>query len=310
MNTEVRLGLVGAGRWGRNYIRTIAALPGMRMARLASRNPGSADLAPADCSIFADWREMLDPSALDGVIVATPPNTHAEIALQAISSGLPLLIEKPFTMNLAQAQLVRDQALERGVLVMVDHLHLFSPAYRALKSLRAACGQIRTIRTEAGNHGPYRPDAPVLWDWGAHDVAMCLDLLGTTPNHFKATVMERQVVENGVGETIAIELGFPMGQSAFLRMSNLTDRCRRLEVQCEQASLVYDDVAEHKLVLSRHDGDRSISIVDSKPLGVAVSEFVAAINASSRSGANLDLAVSVVAVLADCAEAEAFSTAR
>ena len=81
MAAQLRLGLLGAGRWGRNYIRTIAASAGVRLARLASRNPDSANLVPPDCVIFADWREMLDARALDGVIVATPPGVHAEMAL-------------------------------------------------------------------------------------------------------------------------------------------------------------------------------------------------------------------------------------
>lgn len=303
MAAALRLGLIGAGRWGRNYVRTVASLPEVRLARLASRNPDSAMLVPADCAIFADWRELLDPRALDGVIVATPPRLHAEMASRAIDAGLPVLVEKPLTMNVAQARSVRDRARERGVLAMVGHVHLFSPAYRTLKSIQPRYGEIREIRGEAGNHGPYRPDVPVLWDWGAHDVAMCLDLVGAVPLRTGATVLERRSVEHGIGETVGVELAFPNGAGASLRLSNLTERRRRFAVACERGLLVYDDLAAQKLVVTEGGSGRAIEIADDLPLGVAVSEFAGAIAARSRDTTSLELGVRVVEVLAACAEA-------
>src|SRR5229473_890850 len=111
MATPVRLGLIGAGRWGRNYLRTIAATPGVRLARLASRNPDSVRLAPADCAVTPDWRDLLDRNALDGVIIATPAALHAEMALAAMDAGLPVLVEKPLTMDIAQARALGRKAL-------------------------------------------------------------------------------------------------------------------------------------------------------------------------------------------------------
>jgi len=75
----LRLGLVGAGRWGRNYIRTIAELEDVVLARLASRAPDAAALAGDGCAVAADWSELITAGDLDGVIVATPPATHADI---------------------------------------------------------------------------------------------------------------------------------------------------------------------------------------------------------------------------------------
>ncbi|OFW27872.1 MAG: hypothetical protein A3H97_16540 [Acidobacteria bacterium RIFCSPLOWO2_02_FULL_65_29] len=303
MAAALRLGLIGAGRWGRNYIRTVASLPEVRLVRLASRNPDGAMPVPADCAIFADWRELLDPRALDGVIVATPPRLHAEMASRAIDAGLPVLVEKPLTMDVAEAHSLRDHARELGVFAMVDHVHLFSPAYRMLKSIQPRYGAIRAIHGEAGNYGPYRPDVPVLWDWGAHDVAMCLDLVGAMPTRTGATVLERKSLEGGIGETIRVELAFPNGAGASLRLSNLMQKCRRFAVACERASLVYDDLAAQKLVVTEGGSGRAIEIGDDLPLGIAVSEFAEAIAARSRDTTSLELGVRVVEVLAACAPA-------
>lgn len=306
----MRLGLIGAGRWGRNYIRTIAASADARLARLASRNPDSVKLAPSDCAIYADWREMLDARALDGVIIATPPGLHAEMALRAIDAGLPVLVEKPLTMNVMEARAVLEHARDRGVFAMVDHLHLFSPAYRMLKSMQPACGAIRAIRGDAGNHGPYRPDVPVLWDWGAHDIAMCLDMLGAPPVRVDAALLEARQVEHGIGESVAAELAFANDAAASLRWSNLMERRRRLEVECERATLVYDDQAAHKLVVSESGRDRGIVIATDLALTVLVAEFVAAIAAGKCDLSSLELGVSVVEVVAACAQAAASGAPR
>lgn len=297
----LRLGLIGAGRWGRNYIRTVAAMADARLALLASRNPESAGLVPGDCPVLADWRELLDPGALDGVIIATPPGLHAEMASAAIEAGLPVLVEKPLTMDVAQARALRGLALDRGVLAMVGHTHLFNPAYRALKAMRPQFGRILEIRGEAGNFGPYRTDVPVLWDWGPHDVAMCIDLVGEVPLRAASTLQERRAVEGGVGETIGVDLGFHGGIRALLRLSNIAPRCRRLTVTCERGSLAYDDLAAQKLVVVDGGGARAIETAQGLPLGIAVSEFAGAIAAGSRDPGSLELGVRVVEVLADCA---------
>src|SRR5262245_34852865 len=149
---------------------------------------------PPGCRRHADWRDLLDAGAVDAIIVASPPQLHAEMANAAVDAGLPVLIEKPLTMDLGEATALRDRAEERRALVMVGHTHLYHPAYRALKALAPRYGAILGIDAEAGNLGPYRSDVPVLWDWGPHDVALCLDLLGTKPARSSARVVERRPV--------------------------------------------------------------------------------------------------------------------
>ena len=92
---DLNLGLIGAGSWGRNYIRTLAGLEGVDLVRLCSRNPESAKLAGPDCEISPDWRQLIEAGDLDGVIIAAPPALQSEMMLAAIGRGLPVLAEKP-----------------------------------------------------------------------------------------------------------------------------------------------------------------------------------------------------------------------
>lgn len=297
----IRLGLIGAGRWGRNYIRTIAALDGVRLTRLASGNPASAGLVGPGCMISADWRQVIGAGGLEGVIIATPPSLHAEMTIAAVAAGIPVLVEKPLTLGLAEAARLREQVRTRNGLVMVDHTHLYHPAFEELKRHVAALGMIREIEAEAGNQGPYREDVPVLWDWGPHDVAMCLNLLRESPREIRATLEERTTQGSAVAETLRLELVFSSGARARIRVSNMMEKTRRFSVRCAAGVLVYDDIARNKLVLQRDGGEGPINVSPEPPLSRVVKAFVAGIDAGNDATASLDLAVDVVAVLERCA---------
>lgn len=301
----IRLGLIGAGRWGRVYIDTIKRLPGLHLARIASRNPETAAQAGERCTVEADWRAVAQAPDLKGVIIATPPATHAEIALAAIEVGMPVLVEKPLALDVEAATNLRRAALAHKSFVMVEHTHLFHPAFRALKELGATLGPMRGIASEAGNHGPFRPDTPVLWDWGAHDVAMALDLVGRMPVDVAAvrTRLERRT--DGPGENLDLTLEFPEGVTASLRLGNLFAEKRRfLAVRFARATLVYDDLAPAKLTLhppgsdGRGEAGEPIDIAPSRPLDVALREFAEAIMAERDDTQSLDLGIAVVSVLA------------
>jgi predicted dehydrogenase len=294
----LRLGLAGAGRWGRNYIRTISALPEVRLAQVASGNPETARMLPADCRLTAHWRELIDPSALDGIIIATPPASHVEIARAAILAGVPVLVEKPLALSATEARALRDLAAEKGVFALVEHTHLFSPAFRSLKDLARRHGSVREIRSEASNHGPYRRDVSVLWDWGPHDVAMCLDLMQEFPASAVCTVQESSARDGGMAESITIALSFPSGVPAQIALSNAKNKARRFTVRCADAELVYDDLGEHKLCVN----GMPMQISAEAPLTVAVREFAAAIASGKKQAGGLDIGVSVVEVLESCAQ--------
>ncbi len=296
----VRLGLIGAGPWGRNFINTVAATVGVALTRLASRNPASTDLVGPDCRISVDWRDVAKATDIDGVIIATPPALHGEMTAAALDAGLAVLVEKPLTLDPAQAQALLEQARRRAGVVLVDHIHLFSPAYRKLKTLAAGLGPVRAIRGEAGGWGPFRPDTTVLWDWGPHDLSMCLDLMGDAPETITARRTERRETDGGTGETIELDLDFPGAARADIALSNLRDgKRRRLEVRFDSETLVYDDRAAEKL--TRVDGDgggERVPVEPGMPLSIAVAEFAAAIRKGSKDLESLRLGVDVVAVLA------------
>lgn len=262
---KLRLGLVGAGPWGRNYIRTIAGIPGLELARVAGR---------------ADWRDLVRAADIDGVIIAVPPAAQPEIALAAIEAGRPLLLEKPLALSVEAAQRIAAAAAARPVFAMVDHVHLFHPAFEALKRAAAERGPVLGIEAAAG--GPHRrPGVPALWDWGPHDVAMCIDLLGAAPQAVEAAQLE----SHAAGERLRLGLRFAGGVTASIDL-DMREKHRRFAVRLAGQTLLYDaappaDPAE-------------------LPLARAVRAFAAAISAGSTSLASVELGVAVVRTLASC----------
>lgn len=300
----LRLGLAGAGPWGRNYVRTLSALPEARLVAIASRNPETAALAANDCAIVGDWRGLLDRE-LDGIIIATPPSTHLEIAATAVGQGLAALIEKPLCLDLEEAVRFRAMTASSRAAIVVNHIHLFSPAYRHLKSLLPALGPVRRIESAGGRRGPFRADTPALWDWGPHDISMCLDLLGCDPVRIAANRSLRQPEQGGWAENYALELEFPGPILAQVKFGNLLDPVRRFAVVFDGTTLVYDDLAAHKLMrwdggnAGRRETERGQypEISGTSPLQVAIQEFCHAIRTGSTCIASLDLAVRVTRLL-------------
>src|SRR5258707_8191485 len=238
----MRIGLIGAGRWGKRYIEALARVPDVRLAQLASTNPESRKLVPEECLVTPRWREVAESRELDGVILATPPAMHLEMALAAIHSGIPVLVEKPMTLSLVDARSLVDAAATHGVLTMVGHTHLFSAAFRELKRKGNALGQLLHTRSAGGNWGPFRLDAGTLWDWGPHDIAMCLDLFGGFPRAIRATCTGKVTQPLGIGEAIAITLDFGRGAYADIHLSNIERQKRRsFEATYVGGTVVYDD---------------------------------------------------------------------
>jgi predicted dehydrogenase len=308
---DLRLGLIGAGPWGRTYINAIAAIDGLKLTRLASRNPKSRSLVDPACRISEDWREVAEALDLDGVIIAAPPHLHAKMAIAAVTFGRPVLVEKPLTMDLAQAAELRRHVVLYDGLVMVDHIHLFHPAFRALKELSRALGQIKAIRADAGNRGPYREGVPVIWDWGAHDVAMCLDLMGGVPEKIRAERLASETIDGGRGENLFLGLSFAGGVEAEIHIGNMMEKKRRFKACFADATLVYDGLAEKPLRLHPPTNGidtplgpgEIIDVAGDLPLDVALKEFATAIVTADACPASLDLGVAVTGVLAECEKA-------
>lgn len=173
--TPVRLALVGFGKWARNYV-ALEKDAGVQVVGIVTRDGEQREGGPNHPHFFCSTIEHCYGHC-DAVIYAGHPSGAVEATAQALRLGMPILIEKPAGLSLADAERIQyEETFARyNPLVLVGHQHLFAEGFEALRSLYSG-GQLLAIW---GGPGPVRDFSP-WWDYGPHGVACGLALLGSS----------------------------------------------------------------------------------------------------------------------------------
>lgn len=246
---------------------------------------------------------------LDGVIVATPPQHHLQASLGMIEAGFPVLIEKPLTMSLPEAELLVATARSAGAIVMVDHIQLFAPGVTALARRLSFEPSLTRIVLHSGAWGPFRRDVPVLWDWAPHDVAIALHL----SNAVQARVLSCDVVRHperphGRAESVYLELALdadPISNassvSASITVSNaLTVKERWVEVQTPRTTFRYREYPLPQLREQPLQGRAIVHPISSQgPLDRVLLAFAEMARGREPNISGLELGRDVVRVLSE-----------
>lgn len=129
----------------------------------------------------AGWRPEPDGwDGVDAVVVAAPTHLHRCLTEEALTAGLPTLVEKPAAATLAESQRIVDTAARLGVPLLCGFVERFNPAVVTARSIAAEPVHVNSVR-----HGPYasRIRTGVAWDLLIHDVDTCLRMVDSEPKH-------------------------------------------------------------------------------------------------------------------------------
>ena len=313
----VRLGLIGVGRWGKVYIRTVLSLGARcRLTQLGTSKPAHAALVPYPVQVTSDWRKAID-SDCDAVLIATPPSTHAQIVEACLEAGKPCMVEKPLCLDLASAERVHQRIQASGVPVLVNHTQLFNPGYQALKRAVDDAGEtIRVLIAEGMALGVFRTHTPTLWDWCPHDFNLCLDLMGQSP--VRVAALGGPADPNGAPELVSVRLDFAGGSCAWIHAGRLSPHKRRtLSVFTDTQLFMFDDLATERLTVSRMDfarryangipeplEKRALALASTRrPMEHALTYFLDGLAGGDRRYFGSDLALEVVRLLEQCESA-------
>jgi predicted dehydrogenase len=274
----VRLGIVGRGRWGRNIERTL--------------------LSFRDVDLVVIPREQHCRNDLDGVLIASPSVTHAELALPYIVSGLPTFIEKPMATTVADAERICDAANRSGAPVFVGHVHLYNPAFLSMLDILPTLGNVRCILCEGANNNP-RADSSLLSDWLPHDLSMASLIFNVAPETASAWQLF------GEPEPQAAVSRVQYGSTPLISNMSWISPARRqqLTVVADGGAIIFDDKAPRKLALHRTGEDVSYPTYDdAMPLAQELTAFLDLVRSGTGDPSHLELGLLVARAIAAAEE--------
>jgi predicted dehydrogenase len=241
----IRVGIVGAGIMGSNHARVLAAIPQAEVVVVA--DPDAERGQRLADHIGARFEPRLDvlPGRVDAAIVATPTETHAEIAASLMESGLDVLVEKPVAPTVEEAKDLVTVARKHDRILMVGHVERFNPAVLELD--RYVDGLIHVDVRRVGSFTP-RIATGVVLDLMIHDVDLINSLAGGEP--VTVSSLTRRV--RSESEDIATcVLTYASGVSASLTASRVSQSKQRQIELTQQTNVVVADLLRQQVTIHR-----------------------------------------------------------
>jgi predicted dehydrogenase len=317
--TRVRVGVIGAGAWGKNHVRTLASLPETELAGVCDLDAGVRDRVKRQYpGVFVTDSPAELFKRVEAVVIASTARTHAALGRTAVEAGIPALIEKPFALTVADAEGLAEAAAVRGVPLLAGHLLEYHPVVERLRQLvtEGTLGTLYYLYSQRVNLGQIRPDENALWSFGPHDVSVALFLLGDSPRTVAA--LGRSYLQPGIEDVVFLTMTFDSGVVAHAQMSWLDPhKERRLTLVGSRQMAVFDDMeAREKLriydkgverppeyrswgeSLAVREGDIFIPRVsNAEPLAVQLKHFAQVVRGEAAPRADAADGVRVVRVL-------------
>ena len=302
--------VVGAGRWGKNHINDLFDLG--YLGGVVDTNKKEIDnlkLKYPNINFFSDLNSSFLHN-FDGYIVATPSSSHARLAKEILKKKKPVLVEKPLTQSLKDAQDLEKIINETDGKLLVGHLLLFHPAILKMKKMigQGDIGDIQYIYSNRLNLGIVRKDENVFWSFAPHDIA----LFQFFSNSFPSDVISSgaDFLQNKIHDTTMTYLKYPNKIHGHIYVSWLHPfKEHRLVIIGTKGSLHFEDKPSgdelfyYKKQTSNTENNfiketpKRISYSDDKPLMNEIKYFIDVINGHKLKKIDISKGIDVVKIL-------------
>ncbi len=180
----LRAAVIGVGYFGSRHADKLARLPGVKLEYVVDTDRARAEgvAAKAGARATADFREVL--GKVDLATIAVPTQSHAEVAGALLDAGVHVLVEKPLTATLAEADRVVAAAAAKGLVLRVGHLERFNPALVAVRDRIVAPRFMECHRL--ASYKPRGTDVDVVLDLMIHDLDIILSLVDSAVAEVRA----------------------------------------------------------------------------------------------------------------------------
>lgn len=215
----------------------------MRVADLDMRRLKHMKALYPTIDTCTNYMDIINDPDIDIVAVATPVKTHHRFALEALTAGKHVFVEKPLAASVAECEDLIEIARQNQRKLMVGHTFLFTAAVRKMKEIidSGELGEIYYINSQRLNLGLFQQDINVIWDLAPHDISIILHLLGQEP--LSVSAIGSSHINPSIEDVAVLTLKFSESLLAFIQTSWLDpDKIRRMTVVGSKKMMVYDDV--------------------------------------------------------------------
>lgn len=242
----IRIGIVGCGYWGINYVRIFSELAQATVVRVCDLNEERLRHVHHKFPSISPTRsleELLSDPNIDVVVVSTPAVTHYEVVKACLLKNKHVLVEKPLSTQVEQGSELVQLAEERKRILMVGHTFLYNPGILKIKDClsRDELGTIYYLHATRTHLGLIRNDVNAIWDLAPHDIAIFSFLLNTQPLWVSA--VSGCFLKNSVPDVGFITLGYPQNVIGNIHVSWInSNKVREVVVVGSKKRIVFDDL--------------------------------------------------------------------
>ena len=314
---NIKICVIGAGYWGKNHIKTLSKLNALKgiveiknniLNSILNEYPGIKIHSDIQNALLEDY---------DGFVIATPAKTHFEIAKTLIKTQKNLLIEKPMTLSIKEAEELVDLVYKNKVNAMVGNVLLFHPAIMKIKKMivNDDIGDLQYIYSNRLNLGKVRTEENVFWSLAPHDIAIFQYLTNSIPE--KVNANGSTFLQKGIPDSTLTELEYKSGVKGHIFVSWLHPfKEHRLVVIGSEAMISFEDSLEDKPlkyyskkidlesgIPEKVDGPIKLIPFDKKmPLEIELEHFIDCIKYGNPKISNISHGLQVVKTLVEASE--------
>jgi len=290
---RIKTGVIGLGRMGRHHCRIYSSLKESNLVGIYDINPIAADESAGmyDITVCQSVDALLDQ--VDAVSIATPTHTHFDLVQRCLQHNVHVLVEKPITDSIENAEQLARMVDGSGLIIQVGHIERFNPTYLELKKVLES---MQVLAINFRRLSPYRvsnKDVDVVLDLMVHDLDLSLDLTGKEPDSVAAYGL--MPFSNSLDHVVA-QLYYSDGPLITLAASRVTEeKIRLIEVTAEdafvEADLLNKSIHVHRCSTGEYSAQNHggvkyrqesmierILVPNAEPLGLEIKHFLECIS--------------------------------
>ena len=305
----MKIAVVGCGHWGKNLVRNFYELDALAAICDTSLEKISSLYKSSKIKLFDNYDELVNDPEIEGIVIATPSNTHFSMAKKALENNKHVYVEKPLAQKLAEAQELQKLAEDKDLVLMVGHLLLYHPAVNKLKQLieNGELGEIQYLNSDRRNFNKNQGrHANVMWDLAPHDFSMMSYILSAEAQEI-TNVKAWSSKQDGEIDVVHIDFVFPGNIGAHIHNSWLDPQKQALLTVngSKKTAVLNDTFKQNKLELYSMAEDGAMTVerpvyANDEPLRLECKHFMDCIETKQKPTSGAVNGTQIVRHLEEC----------